>query len=279
MKEIFKATFFFLIFINAQAECLNNKSVGVSTKDLGNFDVLLNSEALNITMESNTVMHKDDDREIRKKSSPKWLAAVGRLNDHCSATLVGSDTDDNSRIATTAFHCLNPDRPILLSFLTNDGKLIKRKATVLNKGNIVEDRAILLLESEISHTDIKPLILGDMGLVSENGTLIAAGYSADKEKGEGGKYLTYDSNCKFISRVTERSKNDISLKECFAYGGASGGAIIYNDGEDNFIVGHLVRSSLNGEAFAHGYYDEYYSDDNFIEKIFDAMDTYNRYDD
>ncbi|MDD0854341.1 trypsin-like peptidase domain-containing protein [Halobacteriovorax sp. GB3] len=279
MKVVLKATFFFLIFINAQAECLNNKSVGISTKDLGNFDVLLKNEALNITMKSNTVMHKDDDREIRKKSSPKWLAAVGRLNNHCSATLVGNDSDDNSRIATTAFHCLKSDRPIILSFLTNDGKIITRKATVLNKGNHIEDRAILLLESEISHTDIEPLILGDMSLVSENDTLTAAGYSADKEKGSGGKLLTFDSNCKFISKDIEKSDNHIYLRDCFAYGGASGGAIVYHDGEESFIIGHLDESTLEGGVYGYGYYEEFYSHENFLEKIFDAMDTYNSYDD
>ncbi|MFG1504996.1 hypothetical protein [Halobacteriovorax sp. ZH5_bin.2] len=232
--------------------------------------------------------HVGDDRKERTASSPKWLAAVGKLNNHCSANLIGNDLDENSRVASTAFHCIDEyiesGKPIYITFTTNDGRKIKREAKIHKSGDLYEDRAILILDELISYKDIPPLIIGDADFAKEDGILITfAGHSSDTGLGAKGKKLTYDEDCKYREYRDESSENYIYFEDCSAYGGASGGAAVIVEEMDGdeipFLVSHIIKSTKKGVAVAYGHYDTYYSEDNFLNELYDAVDEFNTYDD
>lgn len=283
MKKLLKAIPLFFIFLNTNAECIGKDEIKISTKDMGNIESLISSKIFNQKNYDLPAMHKGDNRKVRTKSSPSYLAAVGSLNGMCSANLVGNDTDDNSRVVTTAYHCIDDflaaDQPITISFITNSGKYITRTATVYDKGDLIEDRAILVLDEIISHKDISPLVIGDVSMLGE-GNITVAGYSSDKEKGKGGKYLTYDEDCKHTTKGTQDSEDYILFSNCSTYGGASGGSIIYIDESDDtpYLIAHTIKSDLNGITIGYGYVDKYYMDNSFLTRIYDAVDEYNRYD-
>ncbi|PKG82036.1 hypothetical protein CXF85_16045 [Colwellia sp. 75C3] len=215
---------------------------------------------------------RGDDRKVRSSSSPKWMEAVGKLNvdgvKTCTLTLVEEDEDKDSRIAITAYHCIdivlgNKNKELNATFTSNSGKVIKATAKVLNHGGgDLHDWAILLLDKTISKEDVRPLLISGESVVSlregvedgdyENLVETAVGHSADATRslGNKGKNLTYDNDCK-INMDQNNYSSSRWAKDCDIYPGASGGAyvtsITFDDGEtEHYISGIIEASSGKG---------------------------------
>ncbi|MFG1484553.1 hypothetical protein ABMA77_00700 [Halobacteriovorax sp. RZ-1] len=273
-----------LTFMTYAEECDYNNSISPDLEKV----LKLAGQVEDIVRYIHDTPHEGDDRKERTASSPKWLAAVGKLNNHCSANIIGNDLDENSRVVSTAFHCIDEyiesGRPIKITFITNDGRTIQRVAKIHKKGDLYEDRAILILDELISYKDIPPLVIGDGSMINEDDTkLTIAGYSADTGLGAQGKKLTYDADCVFGGKGSDKTENHIYFDDCSAYGGASGGAAVLEVDEDGekvpYLIGHIDESTKKGVAVAYGYYDTYYSEDNFLNELYDAVDEFNTYDD
>ncbi len=217
----------------------------------------------------------NDPRKVRGASSPKWLAAVGKLisntsattKEQCSLTIVADAPGKDGIIAITAGHCVDHWASVdggfqvghnETTFTTNSGKTIKRSITEVLKAETHQgDYAIVKLNASIKNTDIKPLLnapydyhdLLDEEMFGEKFKPYAtmAGHSADKDKGQKGKVLTYHEDCRLNGGASGKKKG-----YCTSYQGASGGAVAvtvalgdmadetWQEGEQTYFVGSIV---------------------------------------
>ncbi|OUR99709.1 hypothetical protein A9Q84_01410 [Halobacteriovorax marinus] len=213
-------------------------------------------------------LHPSDDRKAKGPNSPKFLDAVGRLSvtkstgatNYCGASLVGFTADRKSRIVVTSAHCLKADN-ISWKTTTKSGKVIERKIVKVLEHETLSDYAILLLDDYVEPSDVAPLIIDYEGRSSVqqmvgselNGKAYVAGYSADRELGQGGKILTYDDSIESIgtcSNVDGRCPVGGSTRGATTYDGASGGAVVvtYEDdlNEVNTGIQHVYVGPIKG---------------------------------
>lgn len=193
-------------------------------------------------------MLPNDPRKVRTSSSPKWMEAVGRLEntlssnkkEQCSLTLISDHPSKDGIIAVTAGHCVDHwvkgDGSFDVgkneaSFLSHSGKTIKRSITQVLKAETDKgDYAIVKLNASIKKSEIEPLInapydysdMLDADMFGEKFKPFAtmAGYSADTGKGQKGKVQTYHEGCQLNGGSSGMKKG-----YCYSYAGASGGAV------------------------------------------------------
>ncbi|OUR99710.1 hypothetical protein A9Q84_01415 [Halobacteriovorax marinus] len=209
-------------------------------------------------------LHPSDDRKSKGPDSPKFLDAVGRLTvynaltkkvNYCGATLVGFTSDRKSRIVVTSDHCIQGNKKSWKT-TTKSGKIIDRKIVKVLDSDSLSDYAILLLDDHVEPSDVAPLIIDYEGgdsvdrMIGRGGEAVVAGYSADKELGQGGKVLTYDDSIESIGSCDDEEKCPVggSTRGATTYSGASGGAAIVtfespkanvNKGIQHYFVGPI----------------------------------------
>lgn len=207
--------------------------------------------------------HELDDREVKNENSPDYLNAIGSLgyvndkykvksrkfqNIECGASLVSIEKNKDSNLIITASHCVL-DNIKKYTWTTYDSKNEK----VFRKGKLLfndtdNDIALIKLTRRVSYKQISPLIISNDYKSLEEGHFAVAGFSVDS-LGEYGKYLTYDETPNFITLGNEKKKNgEIGS---ITYQGDSGGAIIYNDKENNtqYLVGIMSFIAKNKTLF------------------------------
>ena len=195
-------------------------------------------------------------------SSPKWLAAVGRMISHTSSTdqeqctfaLLNDRPWKDGIIGVTAGHCVDHwvtfgGKFVVeyneITFTTNSGKTIKRTITEVLKAEMNPgDYAIVKLNAYIPRTDIQPLlnspydfsdIMNDEEFSQEfKAFATVAGFSADKGLGQKGKVMTYHENCKLNGGARALKKG-----YCYAYEGASGGPVVGTVALGNYRMGDI----------------------------------------
>ena len=245
------------------------------SKNLGNRSV--KSKLNNVTKQ---LIHrkklKKDTRKIVNKDAPKWTQAIGRLivpitlkKSHgkiikkaqkCSASLVNFDDSDSSKVIVTASHCIThyDKNAGTMKFFINSksGEMIQKFASVYmdsiydkNRLQINSDYAVLILSSEISKKDVKPLLVPDKSFIDmtkeyEHSFASLGGFSSDI--GTYGNRLSYDPKCKLQNYSSTYAKST-----CKGYKGASGGPVVFNGSYDrrkydNYFVG-VVSHFKNGK--------------------------------
>lgn len=187
---------------------------------------------------ANKVKQETDTRKVFGPDSPEFLETYGHLLVdgalRCTGNLVVHDEKASSEIVTTAAHCFHDDEAqnaaISIQFTKRDGTVIQRNLTPYVINNEY-DYAIMKLDLAIDNSLIKPLLIADYNyeeiMDTDYGTtnpyqITFAGYSVDEYKGDGGRRLTYDQDCKMINNRT----NFLVDSNCVAYPGASGGAFV-----------------------------------------------------
>lgn len=190
----------------------------------------------------------NDPRKVRSSTSPKWLAAVGRMvsrisstkQEQCSLTLLNDHPSKDGIIAVTAGHCVDHWRTRgkyvvghnEITFTTNSGKTVKRSIVkVLRTEMNPADFAIVKLNKAISKNKIQPLlnspydysdIMNDEDFSQKfKAFATMAGYSTDKGLGKKGKVLTYHEKCKLNG-----GRSGLKKGYCYTYEGASGGPVV-----------------------------------------------------
>ncbi len=225
---------------------------GIEISSLGNYGTL-----------SDQVELINDTRDIFNKNSPEFMETFGKLTiitkqntkSHCTANLVMLEPSDEvswpeeNSFITTSEHCLSSDGDIdyarsYITFTKRNGSKYRRNFSFAS-GNEEADWAILKLDSPISETLIKPLVVGDVheeimmrsGDWNVDTTVTAGGYSSDIFKGNNGKNLTYDQQCE-----SKGSYGPNMMKtNCIAYPGASGGALVLTGADlEGYTVNYLV---------------------------------------
>ena len=245
------------------------------SKDLGNRSV--KSKLLSVKKQ---LIHrkklKQDTRKIVTKDAPKWTQAIGRLivpisvknnqgqqlkkAQKCSASLVNFDDSDSSKVIVTASHCISDydTNAGTMKFLINskDGELIQKFASIYmdsiydkNRLQVNSDYAVLILSSEISKKDVKPLLVPDKSFIDmtkeyDHSFASLGGFSSDI--GSFGNRLSYDPKCKLQNYSSTYAKST-----CKGYKGASGGPVVFNGSYDkrkydNYFVG-VVSHFKNGK--------------------------------
>ena len=205
----------------------------------------------------------EDSRQVRTASSPAWLAAVGRLQvpgskfsegrrrhhrEDCSATLVASRPGDRSDTIITAWHCLefyhDLSKPIRFLLpgeaMTGPGREAYR---VADGGGMRADWAILRLHSAIPR-QLAQAVLIDGDPADPLRPISMAGYSRDEGLGAGGEHLTVDLDCSITRQQSHSSESD-----CWAYKGASGGAVVQLSTEGVPVLRGVI-SQGNGAGFS-----------------------------
>ncbi len=245
------------------------------------FDSSLIQALSNISRYSGTPGYPEtlagDTRKVRGSSSPKWLAAVGRLvsttssttQEQCSLSIVSDSPEKDGVIAITAAHCVDhwyqgdgnfEVGKNEVTFTTNNKKTIRRSISkVLKAETVGSDYAIVKLNAPISRKDIKPLLNAPYDYadlldeeVSQTGFkpfATMAGFSADKGLGKKGKVMTYDEKCRLNGGASGKKKG-----YCYSYGGASGGPVVvtakisedYADEDYHTEVQHYFVGSIVG---------------------------------
>ncbi|NIZ63225.1 hypothetical protein DL239_19860 [Sedimentitalea sp. CY04] len=235
--------------------------------------ILHSSSEQNSAVPGSEFTHENDKRVRKSTTSPAVLDAVGRLeiDDEsgkqfgCSGTLIGLRSDRPSRVVISSAHCLK-NGSMTWETTTKAGKNIKLSAEIIPEYyNFDLDYAILLLEQNISNSDVQPLILDyeweeDFDALAvnykNNTQIIVAGYSTDKEIGDSGKVLTYVED-----EILIGASNTVfgGHAQAFTYGGASGGAVIVmgidveneeaNYGEQNYLIG-VIKGGLGSTYHA-----------------------------
>ncbi len=266
--------------------------------------ILHSSSGQNSAVPGSEIIHENDKRVRKSATSPAVLDAVGRLviDDEsgkqfgCSGTLIGLRSDRPSRVVISSAHCLK-NGPMTWETTTKAGKNIKLSAEIIPEYyNVDLDYAILLLEKNISNSDVQPLILDyevedDFDALAvnykNNTQIIVAGYSTDKEIGDSGKVLTYVEDEIWIG-----ASNSVfgGHARAFTYDGASGGAVIVmgidveneeaNYGEQNYLIGVIkgglgstYHASSNG---AHGNFETAFTKyEHFLEDVKSVTSEYN----
>lgn len=180
----------------------------------------------------------EDKRQLLTANSPPFLYAIGKVSvpsekildddkahfiENCSGTLV--NIGKKQRVIS-AWHCIE--------HYENFGKAIT--FTIIDKNNIRQTRRLFIIDSGDSMAE-DWLILGleepiqmphSVDLLHDNAEaeFIAAGFSGDDLIGNHGERLTYETNC--TPSLASISPHQITL-DCYAYKGASGGAIFSHD--------------------------------------------------
>ncbi|MDD0854132.1 hypothetical protein HBN50_13550 [Halobacteriovorax sp. GB3] len=236
-------------FSTLASECLyQNGKVEINESVLENLKLVEIATAKfsrndNLYINSATGIHLEDKRVQRTSKSPKFLDAVGRLTvtfvdntiGYCTANLTDTTPGRASRTLTTAKHCLTNKRSgaklksMKWETKLKDGSVISMPATV-EMSDKSSDTALLSLPIVIPFSKIKPLLLESeyyftpIDIQSYSKNTIAAGFSADKEIGEGGKKMTYTDNLQ--NKNLRNIGNSRYLLNTFNYEGGSGGALI-----------------------------------------------------
>ncbi|OUS00270.1 hypothetical protein A9Q84_00020 [Halobacteriovorax marinus] len=265
------------------------------------FKILLLASLVIATVQAE--LHPSDDRKVKGPDSPKFLDAVGRLTvkkstgatNYCGATLVGFTADRKSRIVVTSAHCLKADN-ISWKTTTKSGKVIKRKIVKVLEHETLSDYAILLLDDYVEPSDVAPLIIDYEGgdsvgrMITRGGKAVIAGYSADKELGQGGKVLTYDDSIESIGSCNDEVKCPVggSTRGGTTYSGASGGATIVtfespyasvNKGVQHYFVGPIkggLTSHFESSNGIRGSNNTLFTfHERFWSPLFDHMVEYN----
>ena len=202
--------------------------------------ILLCCVSSNLIAEIAVVADTVDSRKVFSKTSPKWLAAVGKLQvpsikviegqrrnhrEDCSATLISRPGKKSADTIVTAWHCLefytDLSKDITFTLLPSSENPISAQVYRLaDGGSMHADWAILRLHKPVAAERVLPLLIHPDRASIE--TLISmAGYSSDPGLGQGGELLTYDPSCE----VTLHTRNS-SNTNCRAFRGASGGAVV-----------------------------------------------------
>ena len=205
----------------------------------------------------------EDSRQVQTASSPAWLAAVGRLQvpgskfsdgrrrhhrEDCSATLVARRPGDRSDTIVTAWHCLefyhDLSKPIRFLLpgetMTGAGREAYR---VADGGGMRADWAILRLHSAVPRR-LAQAVLVDSDPADPQRPISMAGYSRDDGIGAGGERLTFDLDCSISRQQSHSSESD-----CWAYKGASGGAVVQLSTEGVPVLRGVI-SQGNGAGFS-----------------------------
>lgn len=201
--------------------------------------------------------HRLDKRKVKNSSYSSSLDAVGKLTHYgrkrgsktkidCSASLIAPDFEMGSDIVITANHCLSED-VISYKWLskTQQGK-IERVGKVIYQDK-ENDWALINLNNPIDHNEIKPLIINYENineLTTEKITV--AGFSMDW-LGDYGKKLTYEDNPKYIK--LSKTNSNIGKVGALTHQGDSGGAIIYQEEEQGYLVGVMSFISPDKNLF------------------------------
>lgn len=217
-----------------------------------------------------TEIRKADKRKIKDSSSPAYLDAIGRIKIYftngkvagCTGSLISTQYGSSSRVIQSAAHCFGnteTSTDFSIKKITWESKLKSGEniLKVLKKEEVdyKTDIAILTTSEKIPFVKIKPFLLETEVeeypdfLISYADEFVAAGHSADTDKGDGGKNLTYDDTLKRRTVNRSGNRND-PIIETVTYGGASGGPLLVSidlseDGVKNphgqmYIIGSLI---------------------------------------
>lgn len=227
--------------------------------------LFLCASTLSITTigETNPNAPDPDPRKVYSQTSPKWLAAVGKLyvpsikmiegrrsnhREDCSATLVSRRQGEKADTIITAWHCLefykDLSKSITFTLLPDSNTPITGVVHRLaDGGGIHADWAILRLHEPVASDRVLPLLIHPSRASNES-TISMAGYSSDPGLGQGGNLLTYDPLCKVTAQVRSSSNSN-----CRAFRGASGGAVVQLSSEGEPWLSGVI-SQGDGEALS-----------------------------
>jgi len=270
-----------------ESKSLGNRSVKSKLKDVAK--KLIHQKKL-----------EKDTRKVVSKDAPKWTQAIGRLIvpvtlekqnqkivkqvQKCSATLINFADSDSSKVIVTASHCIThyDKQAGTMKFLINSkkGELIQKFASIYmdsiydkDRLKVNSDYAVLILSSEISKTDVKPLLVPDRSFIDmtkeyDHSFASLGGFSSDI--GSYGNKLSYDPKCKL-----QNYSNTYAKSTCKGYKGASGGPVVFNGSYDkrkydNYFVG--VVSHFKGGKYNQIYFSPHHIFYNYLES---AITQYN----
>ncbi len=194
-----------------------------------------------------------DLRQNLHEQSPEHLFSVGKLlvpsekfidgerqafTEECSATLLYKR--GSSDLVLSSWHCIehytNLGKPIIFKIPNKSNQWLERTANILKAGLSMKNDWLLLRLEQAIHND-----LTIQSLLTEKfePPLTAAGFSSDPHIGRNGEQLSYQEGCK-LSRES-LYEHQITL-DCWAYKGASGGAI-FSEGK---LAGVISQGDNNG---------------------------------
>lgn len=227
------------------------------------FFVCFYSLSITAVGETGLIERGIDSRKVFSQTSPKWLAAVGKLHvpsikmiqghrsnhrEDCSATLVSRPGAKTADTIVTAWHCLefykDLSKNITFTLLPgSDTPISAQVYRLADGGSMHSDWAILRLRKPVASEQVSPLLIHP-GRASIESLISMAGYSSDPGLGQGGDLLTYDPGCTVTLQVRYSSNSN-----CRAFRGASGGAVVQlsSNGEP-WLSG--VISQGNGEELS-----------------------------
>ena len=201
-----------------------------------------------------------DSRQVFSTDSPGWMAAVGKLDvpgqkfentellnldEHCSATLIGSGSGRDSRYILSAWHCLeyyrDLSKPIL--FRLPRAGITREAYIVASGGSMRADWALLRLQRPVSQQQVRPFPAFGTAHSEAGATLTMAGYSSDENLGRGGAVLTYDAQCQTLTRTA-----NLVTTDCTAYKGASGGPVVAQAGNAVQLLGVISAGDSSGRS-------------------------------
>lgn len=174
------------------------------------------------------------ERTAFSSAAPQQLRAVGKLtvpgfdridgrrrarDENCSASLVGPST------ILTAWHCLeyysDLSREPVFSLPLVAGQVPVAASRLADGGGMHADWALLRLSRPVR--SIQPLPV--LSLPATTTSVLLAGYARDTQLGAGGEQLTWQADCRLVDSGPRGVGTD-----CVTYKGASGGAVLFEDG-------------------------------------------------
>lgn len=189
------------------------------------------------------------ERKIFDDGAPYSLRAVGQLtvpgkefsegrwrmrDEHCSATLVSES------LILTAWHCLDYYEDLSRSpvFVLSQSDALEPVAArqIASGGSMRADWALLRLARPIR--SVTPLSLAEASDADTDLTL--AGYARDKDLGEFGENLTYQTGCHRLEPLDGQWSTD-----CVTFRGASGGPVLAS----GRVVGVISRGDSTQRTY------------------------------
>jgi len=172
-------------------------------------------------------------------------ADMHHVNEHCSATLVGSGSSRDSRYILSAWHCLEYYRdlsqPIMFSLPL--AGITREAYVVASGGSMSADWALLRLRSPVSQQQVVPLQAYGASAGGAKASLTMAGYSSDENLGRGGLVLTYDAQCQTLAKTPS-----LVTTNCTAYKGASGGPVVAQSGNSQQLLGVISAGDSSSRS-------------------------------